>query len=218
MRWFAALFLLLPALRAPAELPDAQVLLEVLEPARVGFVPEAAPLRFALLADGQVLAGGTSELLSGQLGKGELAEFEKRLALVRKLSLPSSATFGPGATRYRLRLQKGKIEVLASGDPAGAPAALQPLARLIADLTVFDHASLRALRPTTYLVGAVEQSLPGGCRPWTLATALSDLLAGPRSIPAEQLTSWPTGAIAASVCAGSRRYAVSFRPLAPGER
>lgn len=210
--------LLAAALPSAADLPEAQVLLEVLEPARAGFVPEAAPLRFALLADGQVLAGGTSELLMGQLGKGELAELEKRLALVRKLSLPQTATFGPGATRYRLRLQKGKTEVLASGDPAGAPAALAPLARLIAELAAFDHASLQPVRPASYVVSAVEQSLPGGCRPWRLDTPLSDLLGGPRVFSADQLGGWPSGAIAASVCDGSRRYALTFRPLAPGER
>lgn len=206
-----------PALEARAELPEAQVLLEVLEPARAGFVPEAAPVRFALLGEGQVLAGGTSEVLMGQLGKAELAELEKRLALVRKLSLPTTVTFGPGPRRYRLRLQKGKAEVLASGDPAAAPAALQPLARLIADLAAFDHASLQPWRPGSYRVSAVEQSLPGGCRPWRLDTPLSDLLGGPRVMSADQLANWPSGAIAASVCDGSRRFAVTFRPLAPGE-
>jgi len=218
----AAALLALGASAGPAlaaEIPGALVVLEVLEPARPGFVPEAAPPRFVLLEEGQVVVGGTSALYSGTLSRTELGELEKRLAAVRRLAAPARLAFGAGERHFRLRLLKGKaLELQASGDPAAAAPDQQQVARLLADLAAFDHASLRPLAPSGYVATAVEQSLPGGCRKWTLPVALPELVAGPRQLTAAEAASWPTGANAASVCERDRRYAVTFRPLLPGER
>jgi hypothetical protein len=201
------------------EIPEAQIILDVFESARPGWVPEAAPVRFALFEDGRLFVGGTSDVQAGQLDKRELGELDKRVSLVRKQSPSSSVSFGPGETRYRLRLGKDHPqEILASGDPAQAPAALQPLARLISDLSAFEHPSLRPWRASACLVTAIEQALPGGCRAWTVAVPLAELHAA-RTIPTDQLSGWPLGAIAASACGpNGRRYAVTFHPLLPGER
>lgn len=218
----AAALLALLAWAAPAragEIPGALAVLEVLEPARPGFVPEAAPPRFVLLDEGRVVVGGTSALFSGTLSRAELGALEKRLAAVRRLAPPADLAFGPGERRFRLRLLKGKpLELRASGDPAAAAPDQQPVARLLADLAEFDHASLRPLAPSGYVATAVEQALPGGCREWTLPVSLPELVAGPRQLTATEAASWPTGANAASVCERDRRYAVTFRPLLPGER
>ncbi len=138
---------------------------------------------------------------------------------MRRLAPPASLSFGPGERRFRLRLLKGKVlELQASGDPAAAGPDQQPVARLLADLAAFDHASLRLLAPSGYAATAVEQALPGGCREWTLPVGLPELVAGPRQLTAAEAASWPTGATAASVCDRGRRYAVTFRPLLPGEK
>ena len=44
------------------------------------------------------------------------------------------------------------------------------------------------------------------------------MLVAPRVVKAEAAATWPTGAVAASVCAGDKRYAVTLRPLLPGEK
>jgi hypothetical protein len=204
---------------AATEIPEAQIILDVFESARPGWVPEAAPVRLAVFEDGRLFVGGTSELQAGQLDKRELGELDKRVSLVRKQAPASNVTFGPGETRYRLRLGKDHPqEILASGDPAQAPAALQALARLVSDLAAFEHPSLRPWRAAACLATAIEQALPGGCRTWTLAVPLSELHSA-RTIPTDQLSGWPLGAIAASACGpNGHRYAVTFHPLLPGER
>jgi hypothetical protein len=63
-----------------------------------------------------------------------------------------------------------------------------------------------------------EEALPGGCRAWKLPFPPTEALDAARSVPASGLPDWPTGAVAASVCAGEKRYAVTLRPLLPGER
>lgn len=218
----AALLALLAAWAAPVgagDISGALLVLEVLEPARPGFVPEAAPPRFVLLDEGRVVVGGTSALFSGSLSRTELGELEKRVAAVRRLGPPAGIGFGPGERRFRLRLLKGKpLELQASGDPAAAAPEQQTVARLLADLAAFEHASLRPLAPSGYLGSAVEQALPGGCREWTLPVSLSELAASPRQLTAAEVASWPTGAVAASVCDRGRRFAVTFRPLLPGEK
>lgn len=212
---------LAPVLAAgAARHPDAEVALEVLEPARPGFVPEAAPSRFVLQGDGRVLVGGTSHIASGQLDKLETREIEKLVSVVRKLpGLGSSVTLGPGETQYRLWLKSGRgLEIVAKGDPAGAPQALRPLAQLLERLSGFNHATLVPLVATQFVVSAREERLDGGCRQWTLPPPLADVLAGPRLVTAQAASGWPSGAIAASVCAGEKRYSVTLRPLMPDER
>jgi hypothetical protein len=214
------LLLLLPALAAATRHPDAQVALEVLLPPRPGFFPEAAPSRFVLLDDGQVFVGGISLLAEGTLEKAELEELDLQIAAVRKLAgLGSSVSFGPGETEYRLWLRRGRaLEIVARGDPAAAPAALKPLAQLVERLARMNPASLMPLAPRQYLLSAREQALDGGCRPWSLPAPLADVLASPRVVPGDAADTWPTGAVAASVCAGDKHYAVTLRPLIPGEK
>ena len=114
----AAALLALLAWAAPAragEIPGALAVLEVLEPARPGFVPEAAPPRFVLLDEGRVVVGGTSALFSGTLSRAELGELEKRLAAVRRLAPRASLAF-------RLRLQAilgSAFCLLPSSSPTG---------------------------------------------------------------------------------------------------
>jgi hypothetical protein len=200
--------------------PDAQVTLDVIAAPRPGFVPEAAPPRFVLLDEGRVFVGGTRGLASGQLDKAELKEIDEQIKRVRKLpGLGSSVTLGPGETEYRLWLRRGReLEIVAKGDPAAAATALRPLAQLVERLAGFNHASLAPLAPSQYLLSAREESLDGGCRSWTLPAPLADVLASPRLVSAESAARWPTGAVAASVCAGDKRYAVTLRPLIPGEQ
>lgn len=200
--------------------PEAQVALDVIEEPRPGFVPEAAPPRFVLLDEGRVFVGGTCNLASGQLDKPELKEIDEQIARVRKLpGLGSSVTLGPGETEYRLSLRRGRaLEIVAKGDPAAAPPALRPLAQLIERLAGFNHATLAPFAPPQYLLSAREETLDGGCRRWTLPSPLPDVLAAPRLVSGEAAAHWPTGAIAASVCADDKRYAVTLRPLLPGER
>src|SRR5512134_1826624 len=59
--------------------------LEAVELATAGHVSAAFPLRFALLADGQVFVGGTSRVLAGRLTKEETEILERRAGEVRKL-------------------------------------------------------------------------------------------------------------------------------------
>jgi hypothetical protein len=204
-----------------ADPPDAMLFLEVADPPTLGTVPAAAPRRFVLLADGQVFAGGTSQVASGRLSKEEVKLLEDRVALVRKLpGIGSSISFGEPATpRYRLHVGKGKpLDLVMTGDPAKAPAGLAPLVSLVQDLAAFSHPSLRPYEPAHYAVSAQEGTLAGGCRPWTLPLTPGDVVAGARSIEAQAAIGWPTGATPAAVCAGEKRYVVALRPLLPGEK
>jgi hypothetical protein len=199
------------------EIPGALVVLETYIEVRPGDSPEAAPPRFVLLQDGQVFVGGSSQVVAGRLTSSETKAIEKRLSTVRRLSgLGSSVNLGPGAARHRLQLRKGRpLEIVATGDPAGAPRALQPLASLIADLGSFDHSDLKPYPPKEYWLTARLGSLPGGCRPWPFPEPLTE---GSRTVPASDYPTWPTGARPASVCAGGKSFVVTLRPLLPGEK
>ena len=129
------------------------------------------------------------------------------------------ATLGPGGPRHRLALRKGRpLEILATGDPAAAPAGLRPLAELLQELSWFSHPSLRPHRPGSYVLRAREGTLAGGCRGWAFTVPLADAVSAPRAVPENEGEGWPTGAVAASVCSGSKRYVVTLRPMVPGER
>lgn len=212
----AAISLAVPGTSA-GEIPEAVVVLETHAETLPGDVPEAAPPRFVLLHDGQVFVGGTGSVAVGRLSSKEAKAIERRLSAVRRLSgLGSSVSLGPGATRHRLVLRKGRpLEILATGDPGGAPAALLPLASLLSDLEAFDHPSLKPYAPKEYLLNARAGALPGGCRPWLLREPLTE---GSRTLPAAHFPTWPTGARPASVCLDGKTYVVTLRPLLPGER
>lgn len=211
---------------APAgDVPDAVIVLDA-SPGTPGSDAGAAPPRFVLLKDGQVFVGGTSRLEAGRLEKAEASALRKRAGQARKTpGLASPVALGGDATRtLRLRLlEDDPVEVVATGDPASAPPSLAPIATLLADLLRFNHPSLRPYAPTSYAMAAREARLPGGCRAWRFLFPIAEAVPGPRLVSAAEASGWPTGAVPASVCADdpagtSRRYAVTLRPLLPGER
>jgi hypothetical protein len=70
-----------------------------------------------------------------------------------------------------------------------------------------------------------EARLAGGCRAWTFPFTVAEALSAPRTVSAAEAAGWPAGARPASVCAdgagpsaGAGRYAVTLRPLLPGEQ
>jgi hypothetical protein len=198
---------------AASEIPGALIVLQA-APGTPGSDPAAAPPRFVLLKDGQVFVGGTERLEAGRLDKAEVAAFQKRAEAVRKLP----GIGGDPDRTMRLWLREGPVEVAATGDPAGAPAALAPLASLLSDLLAFHHPSLRPYAPASYAMTVREARLVGGCRSWGFTFPIAQALSGPRAVTAVEASSWPTGAVPASVCADDRRYAVTLRPLLPGEQ
>jgi len=202
------------------EIPGTVLVLET-APGTPGSDPAGAPPRFALLKDAQVFVGGTALVEAGRLEKSEAQELTKRAAALRKLpGIGSPLSFG-GAPEHvvRLTLYEGDpLEIVATGDPANAPLALAPLATLIAELEHFQHPSLRPYVPSSYALAVREARLAGGCRAWALTVPLAEALSGRRTVAALDATSWPTGALPASVCVDDHRYAVTLRPLLPGEQ
>ncbi len=204
-----------------ADLPEASVLLEEPPAARAGIVPEAAPLRFALLTDGQVFVGGSSEVLTTRLSSKELKNFERRVEEIRKHpALAGNVALGPGSGRRRLVLRQGgrPLDMVFTGDPASATPALRALADFVAGLAAFHHPGLRPFAAERLALSAREGALPGGCRSWTRPEPVTDALFAPRVVSAEGFESWPRGAPPAHVCAGGKKYVVTLRPLLPGEQ
>jgi hypothetical protein len=218
---------LLAALATPAALagadqliPDALVVLEapVSLPGRVG---DAAPPRFVLMRGGSVFVGGSEDVYATVLAKDEQKAIEERLKDLRKAGqLVPKVAFGDDATRqYRLRVfEGGAVEVVMTGDPATAPQSFAPLAAFVRDLLSFDHPGLRPYVPDAYALRARPGDLVGGCRAWAFSVPLSEVIDSPRRIAPQEAAGWPTGASAASVCAGARPYVVTLRPLLPGQQ
>jgi hypothetical protein len=233
----AAALLALAVLPPPAagEIPGAVIVLEA-APGTPGSDPSGAPPRFVLLKDGQVFVGGTARLEAGRLEKREASDLLKRAEAVRKLpglaSAPGTASpvslGGDPSRTLRLRILDGKpVEVVATGDPEQAPPTLAPLSTLLADLLRYHHPSLRPYAPVSYAMTVREARLAAGCRPWGFPFPIAEALAAPRTVSAAEAAGWPTGARPASVCgdddagpsaSAGRRYAVTLRPLLPGER
>jgi hypothetical protein len=213
------------SLATAGEIPGAEIVLEA-APVAPGRDASSAPPRFVLLKDGQVFVGGTERLEAGLLEKGEVKALRKRVEQVRKLrDLPARVTMGGDpAVTLRLRLLEDRpIELVATGDPSQAPPHLAPLAGLLADLLRFDHPSLRPWAPPTYAMVVREGHPVGGCRPWGFAFPLTAVLGTPRVVPALEIAGWPTGGVAAAVCAdgagpSAKRFVVTLRPLLPGEQ
>ena len=209
-----------PALARAGEIPGALFVLEA-APATPGSDASGAPPRFVLLKDGQVFVAGTSLVETGRLEKGEAQALVKRAAAVRKLpGVSGPVTFGGAPERVaRLRLLEDEpVEIVATGDTAQAPAGLAPLAAFIDDLLRFQHPSLRPYAAESYALAVHEARLPGGCRAWEFPLPIAQAAAGRHVVKAADAASWPTGALPASVCADDRRYAVTLRPLLPGEQ
>jgi len=202
-----------------AEVPGAAIVLEA-DPGSPGSDPSGAPPRFVLMKDGQVFVGGTERLEAGRLDGAESSALLKRADAVRRLRLSSPVSLGGDDSRTaRLRLLEGKpLEIVAKGDPAQASPALAPLASLLTDLLRYDHPSLRPYSPTSYAMVAREARLVGGCRAWRFGFPITEAVSAPRTVTAEEVTGWPTGARPASVCVDGSRYVVTLRPLLPGER
>jgi hypothetical protein len=214
----ACAVLSLAAAARAGEIPGAVIVLEA-DPGTPGADPSAAPPRFVLLKDGQVFVGGTSRLEAGRLSKAEAGALRKRAEQARKLpGLASPVALGGDGGTMRLRLpEEGGFALDAVGDPQAAPPALAPLATLLAELLSYHHPSLVPYSPASYALVVREARLVGGCRTWRFALPIAEALAGPRSLPAADAVGWPTGGVPASVCDGGRRYAVTLRPLLPGE-
>jgi hypothetical protein len=216
----AVLLALASPLASPGgDVPGAALVLET-APGTPGSDSAGAPPRFVLLKDGQVFVGGTARVEAGRLDRREASALLRRADAARRLpGLSSPVALGGDETRaMRLRLLDGRpAEIEARGDPSAAPPALLPLASLLADLLAFHHPSLRPYAPVGYAMAAREARLPGGCRPWVFPFPVEEALTRPRLVPAADASGWPTGAVPASVCSGDRRYAVTLRPLLPGE-
>jgi hypothetical protein len=219
MRIVLALLLVLAA-SGPLSAETATLLtLDASLAPRPGLVPEAVPRRLTILEDGTVFVGGTRDIATGRLEKNDLRALEKRLDKIRKQALGSAVSFGPGAARYHLVVSKGRpLEVTASGDPEAASFNLRMVASLVADLSTLTPPGLQPYVPAFYAVKAVEGSLPGGCRSWNFPVSLEQCLAAPQPLSAAAARDWPTGGVAASVCANDKSYVVTLRPLLPGER
>lgn len=204
---------------ASADVPKAVALLEVDTATMPGHVGASAPVRFVLLETGQVYVGGTSEIAVGQLTSSEQKQLEKRLSDLRKLpGIGGTVAFGAGKQRVHLVVRKGRpLDMVVTGALQDAPAALRPLAALIAELSSFDHPSLKRWQPASYALRAKEGKLPGGCRPWPFDEPLTGTEFTPRVMPADKVLYWPTGAAPASVCAGDKSWIVTLRPLVPEE-
>jgi hypothetical protein len=197
----------------------ALLVLEASTPFAPGQDFGGAPLRFVLLPDGQVYAGGSRELVSGRIEKGEVKALEAQIEAVRKLpGLASVVSFGSEEPSFRLRVGKGKpLDLRISGDPQKAGPAFRPLSALLLQLLRFDHPSLQPFRPASLALSAREAVRPGGCRLWTLAATPAEAEGGV-TVEAGAAASWAPGILPTAVCVGDKRYEVRLRPLVPGER
>lgn len=218
----AGAFLVATLCGAPAasagEVPEAIVTLEVIEPAVSWRVAEAAPLRFALLERGRVYVGSSTQLAVGVLDGSERKELEKRAERVAKQKdLPGEVRLGPGDTRYRLHFPRRGVLVMAVGAPEAAPGELRRLGMLVEELRDFDHHTLVPWAPLEYLLSVARRSLPGGCRTWRLDLDPEALLRRSMAIPAAAAPGWTTGAVPTAACHQGQRFAVTLRPLVPGE-
>lgn len=208
------------AAAAAGEIPRAVLVLEATA-GTPGSDPVGAPPRFVLLQDGQVFVGGSASVEAGLLEKNEAQELRKRAAALRRLAgIGAPIAFGePADLVFRLRVLEGQpLEVVASGDPGAAPAALSSLASLLRDLARFHHPSLRPYAPDRFALVVREARLAGGCRPWPFAFPVAEALGSSRAVAAVDVADWPTGALPASVCVGDRRYGMTLRPLLPDEQ
>jgi hypothetical protein len=202
-----------------AGVPRDAVLLLEMAPGTPGSEPAGAPPRFVLLRDGQVFVGGSARVEAGRLERREAQALVKRAEALRKNAPRAPVAFGAAGTpALRLMLfEDDPLEILASGDPAAAPAEHSALASLVRELASFHHPTLRPYTPSSYALSARQARIAGGCRGWTFSFPLSEAVKAPRSVPAVEAEGWPTGAHPASVCVGDERYVVTLRPLLPGE-
>ena len=211
--------LIAAASAAAAEIPKALVVLEAPRAPLPDQVPDAMPPRFVLLEDGQVFVGGTHGVATTRVADRERKDLEKRLEALRKHpALAGVVTIGPGTEVRRLILRKGRpLEAKIEGDLDAPAPGLEPLARMVRELSNFNHPGLRPYTPVFFALSAKEGTLPGGCRRWTRFESLEDAVFAPRLVTAAEFPTWPTGAAPASVCAGDKRYVVTLRPMLPGE-
>jgi hypothetical protein len=202
---------------AAGELKDAVLVLEM-APGSPGSEASGAPPRFALLRDGQVFVGGTAHVEAGRLERREAQALLKRADGLRRAAASGPIAFGAGERSLRLRLlEDDPVEIVATGDPTGAGAAHAALSTFVQELASFHHPTLRPYAPSSYAVSAREARLAGGCRAWSFPFPVAQALSAPQSVSAADADGWPKGALPASVCVDDKRYAVTLRPLLPGE-
>lgn len=208
-----------PSASRAGEIPDAVVVLEA-APGTPGSDPTGAPPRFVLKKDGQAYVGGTARVEAVRLAKDEAAGLRKRAEAVRKaIGREAGLVLGEGGPTVRLRLfEDPPKELRLARDAAALAPPASEVQAFVADLLAFRHAGLAPHAPDRFALRAREASLPGGCRAWTFPFPIEEALAGPRVVPAEEVSRWPKGGWPASVCAGEKRYVVTLRPLLPGEQ
>lgn len=197
--------------------PEAVLILESTGDLRPGEDPQGQPPRFLILRDGRFFLAGTRAVFAGRLDSREMKALDKRVAAARKAAGAGNAgvAFDHTSARHRLRALRGKpFEATATGNPTRAPARLKPLADLVRDLQAFEHPTLAPFAPESYRLFARSATLPGGCRRWPRPAAPPD---APQVVSAAGFPGWPTGVTPASVCHAGRRFAVTLRPLLPGE-
>jgi hypothetical protein len=194
--------------------PEAVLILESTGDLRPGEDPQGQPPRILILRDGRFFLSGTRAVFAGRLDSAEMKALDRKVAAARKVG-GSAVAFDDTLTRHRLRALRGKpFEVASTGDPARAPARLKPLADLVRELSAFEHPTLAPFAPESYRLFAQPATLPGGCRPWPGPGGPPE---APQVVPAAAFSGWPTGVTPASVCHAGQRFAVTLRPLLPGE-
>jgi len=219
----AALALVLLAADARAgDIPNAVLVLET-APGTPGSDPSGAPPRFVLLKDGQAFVGGTSQVDTVQLDKGEAQALRRRADAARKaVGRERSVTLGSGGKTVRLRFGEDppvEVSLGREAPPVVAGQAPEPISSLVAELLVFQHPGLEPYSPPSYEMRLREGALAGGCRRWNFTFPLAPSVGAARVVTAEQAQGWPTGALPASVCGeDDRRYVLTLRPLLPGEQ
>lgn len=218
-----------PPAASPTPTPVAVWLRLDPQPAEMPLSPresfDGVPSRFILMTDGSVYVGGRREYLRGFLDRAEMQDVSTRLDLalkaLGKAGVPPSITLGEGPAVFRLSSLLGvQFHTYVMGN-LDAPL-LAPFQALLVDfvrrLAAFRHPSLRPFDPAQFAMSAREKTLPGGCRDRLLLPPLASLPAD-ELVVGESLThGFPTGPEMAQVCEGTKRFAVVFRPLVPGER
>ena len=111
-----------------------------------------------------------------------------------------------------------QMVVTGSLEPKAGTPLLTSLPEFIRRLATFRHPSLRPFDPPRFAMIVKEKTLAGGCRTAKNLPPLAGSMGGEVVVSDAQTQGFPTGPDMAQVCEGSRRYAVIFRPLIPGER
>lgn len=186
---------------------------------------DGVPPRFVLMTDGSVYVGGRREMLRGSLDKIEMQDIstalDSALKSLGKAGPPETLVVGEGPALFRFSALLGspfQTVVMGSLETRSATGPPNRLLEFIRDLAGFRHPSLRPFDPLQFAMIVREKTLTGGCRTAPDLPPLSQSLSRETVVPQTSTQGFPTGSEMTQVCEGSRRFAVVFRPLVPGER